>query len=278
MRIEPIGRQSGYGWVPVVRRDRAGTDTGGAAYRDAHPAPAHHAPHVPDGRPAPPLTSINMPLPWLAELQHPGGRPSPLVVKDRLNAYARCVDQYQELDHIIELMLSEARDSTHADGGTIYLVTGDGRLRFSYFQNDSMSAVHGAQEHAYVGSEIPIDDSSICGYVAHTGRALNIPDAYAIDEAMPYSFNSSFDEASGYRTLSMLTTPITDGGEVLAVLQLINSVDGDGAAVAFGSDDEDYAQMLAQKSLPYLRDALKRERLTEVRKTGRGPYAPSYDA
>ena len=59
--------------------------------------------------------------------------------------------------------------------------------------------------------------------VAVTGRPLRIDDVEAIPEDAPYTFNRSFDRATGYTTRSVLAVPMTDRrGEPVGVLQLIN--------------------------------------------------------
>jgi adenylate cyclase len=62
----------------------------------------------------------------------------------------------------------------------------------------------------------------VAGYVYATGEAVNLPDAYA-DER----FNRSVDEATGYRTRSVLTVPITArDGRRIGVMQALNREDG----------------------------------------------------
>ncbi len=64
--------------------------------------------------------------------------------------------------------------------------------------------------------------AGIVGRVAASGAALNIPDAYA--EPL---FNRAVDDATGYRTRSILCVPIADrGGIVFAVAQVLNRRDG----------------------------------------------------
>jgi putative ABC transport system ATP-binding protein len=68
---------------------------------------------------------------------------------------------------------------------------------------------------------IPLS-SGIAGRVATTGEPLNIPDAYA--EPL---FNPAVDEATGYRTRSILCMPMKDSsGRVFAVMQLLNKAGG----------------------------------------------------
>jgi len=125
-------------------------------------------------------------------------------------------------DALLVRILDQAKRLTHSDAGSLYLAEkgddGERRLRFKLSQNDSL------QNLPFVEFTLPVDESSIAGYVAVTGRALNIDDAYQIPATEPYSFNRSFDERFGYRTRSMLVVPMVDHREqVVGVLQLLNS-------------------------------------------------------
>ena len=72
--------------------------------------------------------------------------------------------------------------------------------------------------------------TGIVGRVAATTEAMNIPDAYA--EPL---FNRAVDQATGYRTQSILCAPIVDRqGAVVAVAQVLNRRDGQ----AFDGRDE----------------------------------------
>jgi len=80
------------------------------------------------------------------------------------------------------------------------------------------------------GGELRVDvGRGLAGYVFATGETVNIPDAYA-DER----FNRSVDEATGYRTRSVLTVPVTSrDGRRIGVMQALNRDDGQG----FDADD-----------------------------------------
>jgi HD-GYP domain-containing protein (c-di-GMP phosphodiesterase class II) len=68
---------------------------------------------------------------------------------------------------------------------------------------------------------------------------VNVPDVYAIPEGAPYSFNTSFDRISGYKTSSNLTVPLkTSDGRLLGVIQVINARDSSGHSVPFDKEDE----------------------------------------
>jgi HD-GYP domain-containing protein (c-di-GMP phosphodiesterase class II) len=85
---------------------------------------------------------------------------------------------------------------------------------------------------------VPINEKSISGYCALTGKIISVPDMYNIPSGAPYSFNSSFDKMTGYKTVSTLTFPLAAAdGRLLGVIQVINKMDG-GKAVPFSEEDE----------------------------------------
>ena len=90
------------------------------------------------------------------------------------------------------------------------------------------------QKLIYSTFTTPVDNESICGYVAGTGEMLNIPDVYELKDDVTYAFNKSYDNISQYRTKSILTFPMKNlQGEVIGVLQLINSMSEDGKIITF---------------------------------------------
>ncbi len=123
-------------------------------------------------------------------------------------------------DVLLGLILSQARQITQSDGGSLYLVEGRDtstpRLRFKLTQSDTLS--QDFKEFA-----MPLDHASQAGYVCSTGEPLVIDDVYFLPPDVEYSFNRSFDERMGYRSKSMLTVPMRNHhGEVIGALQLIN--------------------------------------------------------
>jgi len=148
------------------------------------------------------------------------------------------ISQVQDLDAVLDFLLTKARELTKADSGTLYLTQGD-ELVFSYTQNDTLFKSNLDNKNLYGAFKIPISDNSIAGYVANRKKLLNIPDAYTIDTKRPFSFNASFDKSSGYKTQSILTTPIVNPrDEVVGVLQLINAKDKEGKIKEFSKNDE----------------------------------------
>ncbi len=149
------------------------------------------------------------------------------------------LNQVNDLDILMERILTEARRFVNADAGSIY-IRHDDSLHFSYTQNDTLQKKLAAGEKLiYSVFTISIDEESIAGYVASTGGPLNIPDVYEIDPVKPYHFSKKFDEVSKYRTHSMLTIPLLNiKGNVLGVLQVINAQDPENRVVPFSETDE----------------------------------------
>jgi GAF domain-containing protein len=75
----------------------------------------------------------------------------------------------------------------------------------------------------------------VAGSVAATGSICNIPDAYA-DER----FSDAADKATGYKTESILASPVKDwDGNIVGVIQAINRRDNDEEDDASADGDQD---------------------------------------
>jgi len=152
----------------------------------------------------------------------------------------------QDLDLLLERILFEARKVVHADAGSIYVkqVIEEDResidkLFSKYAQNDTVqNSMPPGQKLIYSTFSLPINEKSIAGYCALTGKIIDVPDMYDIPSDAPYSFNSSFDKIAGYKTVSTLTFPlITADGRLLGVIQVINKMDDNGNVTVFTQDD-----------------------------------------
>jgi HD-GYP domain-containing protein (c-di-GMP phosphodiesterase class II) len=148
------------------------------------------------------------------------------------------IQYIRDLDTLLEEILFEARTLVGADAGTIYLAAG-GRLFFSYIQNDTLFGRGNSKNKYLCGvSSLPIDRSSIAGYVALSGESLLIDDVYDIISSVSYNFNPSIDRLSTYRTQSLLMVPLTTrDSTIVGVLQLINAKDAEGRIVPFSMQD-----------------------------------------
>lgn len=150
------------------------------------------------------------------------------------------LNQVHDLAILMERILERARYFSGADAGSIYIREGD-RLKFSYTQNRTLeSRLPPGRKLVYTTFSMPVDDTSIAGYVAESGEFLNIADVYDLPESLPYQFNKEVDSLSDYRTSSMLTLPlITATGGTTGVLQVINAQDDEGRVISFSAEDEE---------------------------------------
>lgn len=169
------------------------------------------------------------------------------------------ISRIRDLDTLLNHILLEARRIAGADAGSIYLVDGPS-LAIEYVQNDTLRNRQSRKSRfEYFKQILAIDTRSIAGYVALTRKALRIDDAYDLPSRLPFSFNKSFDEASGYRTRSILTVPLVSGGSsVIGILQIINAQDDRGLIIPFSRDDQLIISLFANQASA----AIERARMT----------------
>jgi HD-GYP domain-containing protein (c-di-GMP phosphodiesterase class II) len=157
------------------------------------------------------------------------------------------LNEIQDLDILLERILFEARKVVHADAGSIYIrdnIEEEGvkkdKLFIKYSQNETLQKKQPpGQKLIYSIFTVPITDKTISGYCALTKQLINVSDAYNLPDGVPYSFGKSFDERSGYKTTSILTVPLkTADGNLMGVIQIINSQDKNGKIIPFSKNDE----------------------------------------
>lgn len=155
----------------------------------------------------------------------------------RIIEIERKLGEIQDVDVLLESILTETRHIVNADAGSIYVVE-DNKVKIKYGQNDThLKELAPGQKLPYTVFSFPINPKQICGYVALTGQPINIEDCYTIPEDKPYKFNKNTDVTTNYRTKSMYTLPLKmPNGKVLGVLQIINAKNKDGEVIPF--DDE----------------------------------------
>jgi type II secretory ATPase GspE/PulE/Tfp pilus assembly ATPase PilB-like protein/GAF domain-containing protein len=90
---------------------------------------------------------------------------------------------------------------------------------------------------------VPINNRSIAGYVANTGTAINIADAYDLEELKnidkELAFDVSWDKKTGYQTKQILTAPIFHNKTLMGVVQILNKKEGIGK---FSEDEKGFLQ------------------------------------
>jgi HD-GYP domain-containing protein (c-di-GMP phosphodiesterase class II) len=125
-------------------------------------------------------------------------------------------------------------------------------LRFEVTQNDTLGLIHPR-------SVLPLNGESIAGFVALTGEPQNIPDVYDLPADLPFAFNHSFDDSTGYRSKSMLVVPMRNHDEeIVGVIELINKKQARGklrtneiterTVTPFGPEDEEVLNAFASQA------------------------------
>ena len=117
--------------------------------------------------------------------------------------------------------------------------------------------------HGAVEIRVPIG-KGLAGSVGDTGKVINIAEAYEDDR-----FDQSFDKKTGYRTKTILCTPILDDtGHTIGVIQLINKNSGE----VFDDYDEEILGSFLEIAGRVLQHAQiftrTQRRLTEFEKLG----------
>ena len=159
------------------------------------------------------------------------------MARDALKDIANIIDgisTIQDLDLLYEYALLKLRGLTNSIAGSIYLCEGND-LAIVYTQNEALTTSDRLKT-----LRVPINESSLSGYVAYTKKTLNVPDVRQIPSEAPYKFNSSADEKTGFVTVSVLGLPLKvsgNSGELLGIVQLFNAQDENNEIIPFSDDD-----------------------------------------
>ena len=177
------------------------------------------------------------------------------------------LSEVKPVEEVLGELLLQARRLTRAEAGTVLIATGE-RLRFVCTQNDArpdleQTARLNERRSApnRVAPTLPIDDGSLAGYAAHHRQPLRIDDVYALPAGSPLRFDATVDARTGYRSGSMLVTPLVDRtGYLAGVLQLINRRGG-GGVEPFTEKDLQISAGLGSLAAVTVRNAQMREEL-----------------
>ncbi|HLA33522.1 MAG TPA: HD domain-containing phosphohydrolase [Rhodocyclaceae bacterium] len=192
---------------------------------------------------------------------------------EQLNEIGVALSKERDITRLLETILVAAKTITHADGGTLYRVTEDGKsLRFEIMRTDSRGiALGGTTGKPIKFPHLPLikedgkpNDSMVAAYAAIHDKTVNIVDAYT-EPGFDFSGTQSFDERTSYRSQSFLTVPMKNHeGEIIGVLQLINAQKEDGEVTTFSSADQSLVESLASQAAIALTNRLLITQLEEL--------------
>ncbi len=162
----------------------------------------------------------------------------------------------QDMDVLLDSILTAAQEFCNAEGGTLYLMDQENnQLTFSILRNDKLNMkIGGASEkkatpfpplYLYNPETNEPNYSNVSTYAALTAQIVNIKDAYDSTQ-FDFSGTRKFDAKSGYRSKSFLTVPLkTRTGQVVAVLQLINARAPSGETIPFSKSMQKLVEALS---------------------------------
>lgn len=125
---------------------------------------------------------------------------------------SRQVASLETLDAVLDTLLGVAVTQTKADRGSLFL------------HDAKTCELYSRVAQGLKRREIRIlDDVGIAGSTFHSGEPLIIHDAYSDPR-----FNREIDTETGYKTNSILTTPIRNArGQIIGVAQVLNKTEGE---------------------------------------------------
>ena len=177
-----------------------------------------------------------------------------------LNTIGIALSKEQSTTRLLETILIAAKKITNADGGTIYLMKGEGRnrtLNFEIIRTDSLQIAMGGTTGRPI-SFYPVklscdngepNNSMVVAYAALHDCTINIEDAYT---AVGFDFTGTknFDKKNSYRSQSFLTVPMKNHeNEIIGVLQLINAQHSlDNSIIPFTDTDQNLVESLSSQA------------------------------
>ncbi len=142
----------------------------------------------------------------------------------------------QDNDKLLEKLLKAVVDYTNCDAGTLYLKKQDEQghdcLDFKIILTKSKGIfMNFTEDTPKPESLLPVAmrREFVAAHCAMVKRTVNIPDVYQCQvEELNFTGVKTYDSYNDYKTVSMLNFPIeNDFNEVIAVVQLINCMEGD---------------------------------------------------
>jgi hypothetical protein len=158
------------------------------------------------------------------------------------------ISQEKDSHVLLKQILFGGQKLANADAATLYTRTDDEQLRFAIRSMDD----------ALPSFTIPLYDKdtgkprhqNVSTHVALTGETVRISDIYNEEHGFDISGTRVFDESTGYRTISMLTVPLSPrDGKIIGVLQLINAKDPiTGEIIPFTEDMASFCKALSSQA------------------------------
>jgi len=130
-----------------------------------------------------------------------------------LHEITHALESTDNLESLLEYIMKKSQNVMQAEAASLMLVIPE-------TQELEFKVVLGPKATEVKPFRLPIG-KGISGWVAQSGEAVLIPDAYS-----DARFDPSFDKRSGFRTRSMLCVPMIHKSNTVGVMTVINRLDG----------------------------------------------------
>lgn len=174
-----------------------------------------------------------------------------------INSIGTALSAENNLDKLLEMILTDAKSTTNSDGGTLYLMSSDeSQLEFSVVQTTSLNIAMGGTKDVITWPALNLynEDGSkntemVAVKCALDGELIKIDDVYETKE-FNFEGTKAFDKGTGFRSKSMLVIPMTNyEDEIIGVCQLINRTDEKtGKVIPFKDKDVETLSSLASQA------------------------------
>jgi len=168
--------------------------------------------------------------------------PENLKLKSEIEKQSKIIDiskkltSEMDIDSLLSLIMGSVTELTEADRSTLFFIDSE--------KNELHSKIAQGVEEIRISIDV-----GIAGYVARTGKTMNIADAHRNSNHF-----GQVDKKTGYRTKSLLCMPIQNmHGERIGVIQVLNKQ----TAKVFTEEDEELLGAL----LPQIGIAIENARL-----------------
>lgn len=170
----------------------------------------------------------------------------------KLTEIGTALSAERDKQKLLQKILEGAKELTFADGGTLYTVTPEKKLRFEIVRTDSLGIswerTSGEKTEfpdisLFTEDGKPNDKTVVASAVNHD-KTINIADVYE-EKGFDFSGTKKFDQGTGYRSRSFLTVPLKNHeGDIIGVLQLLNAR----TCEAFTKEDQELVESLASQA------------------------------
>jgi HD-GYP domain-containing protein (c-di-GMP phosphodiesterase class II) len=193
----------------------------------------------------------------LGNAETPGFSEKQIIQIRKLTQIGRALSAEQSIEHLLEMIVQEAREFTGADGGTLYIMSDDEtELQFAIVQTETLLVRMGGTGGEITWKPVQLiktdgspNHENVSAHVALTGNTVNIPDVYAAGD-FDFRGTRNFDLQTGYRSKSMLVVPMKNHeNDIIGVLQLLNARNEERSEVIpFSTECQEMTESLASQA------------------------------